>query len=55
MGAWLQLYADGTPDTRILVREYGLLITNKELNPPDAISVFDFWKQKPEKKAEPKP
>ena len=55
VGAWLQLYADGTPDTRILVREYGLLITNKELNPPDAISVFDFWKQKPEKKAEPRP
>ena len=52
VGAWLQLFADGTPDTRILVREYGLLVTNKELNPPDAISVFEFWKQKPEKKAE---
>ena len=56
VGAWLQLFADGTPETRILVREYGLLVTHKNLNPPDAISVFDFWKQKQEKKAaEPKP
>ena len=47
VGAWLQLFADGTPETRILVREYGLLVTHKNLNPPDAISVFDFWKQKP--------
>ena len=55
VGAWLQLFADGTHEARILVREYGLLITHKDRNPPDAMSVFDFWKQKPEKKAEPKP
>lgn len=51
--AWLQLFADGTTNSRILVREYGLLITHKDLSPPDAMSVFDFWNQKPEKKAEP--
>ena len=53
VGAWLQLFADGTHEARILVREYGLLITHKDRNPPDAMSVFDFWKQKPEKKSEP--
>lgn len=53
VGAWLQLFADGTPGTRILVREYGLLVTNKELSPPDGVSVFDFWKQKPAPKADP--
>ncbi|MBX9628474.1 MAG: hypothetical protein K2X82_32050 [Gemmataceae bacterium] len=47
VGAWLQLFADGTAGTRILVREYGLLVTTKELAPPDGVSVFDFWKQKP--------
>jgi len=47
VGAWLQLYADGTKDVRILVREYGLLVTNKDSAPPDAMSVFEFWKQKP--------
>lgn len=47
VGAWLQLFADGTPGTRLLVREYGLLVTTKELAPPDGVSVFDFWKQKP--------
>ena len=55
VGAWLQLFADGTPNSRFLVREYGLLVTNTSLNPPDAISVFDFWKQKPEKKVEKAP
>lgn len=48
IGAWLQLYADQTPDCLMLVRDYGLLVTGKTLNPPtDAVSVFDLWKQKP--------
>lgn len=50
IGAWLQLFMDTNPDLRLLVREYGLLVSKKELAPPDAISVADFWKQKPEKK-----
>ena len=29
-----------------MVREYGLLVTNKDLAPPDAVSVFEFWKQR---------
>jgi hypothetical protein len=47
VGAWLQLFADGTPGTVILVREYGLLVTNKSLSPPDGVSLFDFWKLTP--------
>jgi hypothetical protein len=54
VGAWLQLFADGTPDLRIVVREYGLLVTSKMIAPPDAISVFDFWKQKPKVDEAPK-
>ena len=48
VAAWFQMFADFNPDARFLVREYGLLVTAPTLNPPpDAISVFDFWKQKP--------
>jgi len=55
VGAWLQLFADSNPELRLLVREYGLLVAKKELAPPDAITVSDFWKQRPERKAEAKP
>lgn len=51
IGAWLQMFADETPDCLMLVRDYGLLVTGKTLNPPpDAMSVFDLWKQKPAEK-----
>jgi hypothetical protein len=46
VGAWFQLFADGNPDARFLVREYGLLVAPKTTAPPDAVSVMDFWKQK---------
>ncbi len=49
VGAWLQLFTDGTPDVRIVVREYGLLVTRKDAVPPDAPTVTEFWKQKPAK------
>jgi hypothetical protein len=60
VGAWFQLFADGNPDARFLVREYGLLVAPKATAPPDAVSVIDFWKQKPaaakkETSPEPKP
>jgi hypothetical protein len=48
------MFADANPELRFVVREYGLLVTRKESAPPDAISVFEFWKQKPEKKEPPK-
>jgi hypothetical protein len=46
VGAWFQLFADGNLDARFLVREYGLLIAPKEMAPPDALGVVEFWKQK---------
>jgi hypothetical protein len=52
VGAWLQLYADGNGDARFVVREYGLLVTLKDLAPPDALSVSDFWKKPPAPKAQ---
>ena len=55
VGAWLQLFADGTPDIRIVVREYGLLVTSKTAAPPDALSVQEFWKQTAAPKAEDAP
>lgn len=52
VGAWLQLFADGNPNVRIVVREYGLLVTLKSEVPPDAPTVTEFWKQKPAAKPE---
>jgi hypothetical protein len=54
VGAWFQLFADGNPDARFLVREYGLLVAPKATAPPDAVSVMDFWKQKPAAATEPR-
>lgn len=54
VGAWFQLFGDVNPDVRFLVRDYGLLVTHKDFNPPAAASVYDLWKQKPEKKEPPK-
>lgn len=62
VGAWFQLYEDkavlpgsNSPDRyRFYVREYGLLIAHVALAPPDALTLTDFWKQKPAPAKEPK-
>lgn len=46
IGAWLQFFLDETPGTVMVVREYGILVTDKASAPPDAPTVFEFWKQK---------
>lgn len=58
VGSWFQMFADfnkGTKlqpsEARFLVREYGLLITTKELAPPDALTVTEFWKMPLKKNA----
>ncbi len=54
--AWLQLFQDEGQGT-FYVREYGLLIADKKSAPPDALTLIEFWKQKPpatESKAESK-
>ena len=55
VGAWLQLFADQEPNARILVREYGLVVTMKDYAPPDAPALIEFWKQKPVVKKETAP
>ena len=50
VGAWFQMFADNNPDSTICVREYGMLITLRKESPPDAQTLAEFWKQKPEPK-----
>jgi hypothetical protein len=55
IGAWFQLFEDhavfyGSNPPRkyqFYVREYGILIATKDLAPPDALTVAQFWKQQP--------
>jgi hypothetical protein len=57
VGAWLQLFQDYAPrgTGRFYVRDYGLLYTDKTMAPPDAPTITEFWKQKPEAKKEAAP
>lgn len=50
VGAYLQAIEDSVPDLRIVVREYGLLVTTRDRFPEGAIRVVDFWKAKKEEK-----
>jgi hypothetical protein len=52
--AWLQLYEDYSAGSRFFVREYGLLFTAKEMAPPDALTLAQFWDLKPPAKKEEK-
>jgi hypothetical protein len=54
VGAMVQLFEDNTPDARIVIRDYGLLVTHKDRVPEGAIRAVDFWKGKETKNAEPK-
>lgn len=46
VGAVLQAFEDQAPDVRIVVREYGLLVTTKDKIPEGAVRIADFWKAK---------
>lgn len=46
IGAWLQVIEDTDPEIRILVRDYGLLVTTKDRIPEGAARAVDFWKAK---------
>jgi hypothetical protein len=43
-GAALQMLEDLLPNSRVVIREYGLLLTPKERVPPGAVLLNDFWK-----------
>ncbi len=56
IGAWFQLFQDiggqENPFT-FYVREYGLLVANKQTAPPDAPTLTEFWKRKLDAAAKP--
>jgi hypothetical protein len=55
VGAWLQAIEDTDPKIRIVVRQYGFLLTMKDRVPMGAIGVSELWKAKESKpKEEPK-
>jgi hypothetical protein len=54
VGAMLQLFEDNAADVRIVIREYGLLVTTKDRVPEGAVRAVDFWKGKEAKKADAK-
>jgi hypothetical protein len=58
-GAALQWLEDILPNSRVVIREYGLLITPKERVPPGAVLLNDFWKgagkDKPKEDGDKKP
>jgi hypothetical protein len=46
LGAALQAFADFfEPDLRFVVREYGILVTHKDLLPAGAVLLHDFWRR----------
>jgi hypothetical protein len=51
VGAWIQLFEDNNPVV-FYVREYGLLVTAREVSPPNALTVFELWKQPLKKDAD---
>lgn len=54
LGAWFQAIEDSDPKVCIVVRDYGLLMTNKDRAPTNAISASELWKAKESKKDESK-
>lgn len=46
VGAWMQAFEDSDPNIRIVVRDYGLLLTTRDRVPEGAVRVGDLWKGK---------
>jgi Outer membrane efflux protein/WD domain, G-beta repeat len=44
VGAWLQAIEDTDPNLRIVVRDYGLLVSTRDRVPDGALRVQDLWK-----------
>jgi len=60
VGAWIQAIEDTDPKVRVVVRDYGLLLTTRDRVPETAMWVQDVWKgryaelKKPDAKAQEK-
>lgn len=48
LGAALQAIEDTQGSIRFVVRDYGILVTRKGFEPPNAVSARDFWKGRSE-------
>jgi hypothetical protein len=55
LGAALEWLEDSQPGYRIVVREYGILITPQDRIPPEAVFLHDFWKGKHAAQDKPEP
>jgi len=44
VGAWIEAIEDTDPSLRLLVRDYGLLLTTKDRHPDGALRVQDVWR-----------
>jgi hypothetical protein len=54
LSAWLLAVEDSVADLRIVVREYGLLVTTRDRMPDDAVRLRDFLRAPPVKPTEAK-
>ena len=46
VGSWFQAIEDSDPNLRVVIRDYGLLMTTKDKIPDGAVRVAEFWKAK---------
>jgi hypothetical protein len=44
VGAWIQAIEDTDPDVRVVIRDYGLLLTTRAGVPEGALRVQELWK-----------
>lgn len=49
IGAWFQMFQDhgGHAGITFYVRDYGLLVANRQTAPPDAMTLTEFWRTRP--------
>ena len=44
VGAWIQAIEDSDPKVRVVIRDYGILLTTSDRVPEGALRVQDLWK-----------
>jgi len=44
VGAWIEAIEDSDPNLRLVVRDYGLLLTTRDRRPDGSLTVQDVWK-----------
>ncbi len=54
LSAWLQMVQDSVPELRLVVREYGLLVTTVDRVPTDGLMLHDLLRRMPAAESKPK-